>query len=444
MARTARNAPLETRTGRLRLKVRRKPYWTPTGRQGVYVGYRRLEKGNGTWSIKRYLGRNTKVGGRYETKGLEAEADDYATADGTAVLTYFQAVELAIKHAGVEMTEAQRTRRYTVANAVADYVRWLQTHRKTAHDSKLKLNSYVLPTLGDKLLADLKAADFERWLSWATTHTPKGRRTGKPPKLPTTDKQRAAAKAKAAKPVIDAAERKRRKRATLNRVINALKGCLNRAFQDGHVASDAAWRRLRKFKSADSARVQWLTADQATRLINAAASDFRPILHAAMLSGCRWGELRALKCRDYDPVSGSVNVAESKSGMPRRVYLTDDGKAAFESWTAGRPEADVIFKDRFGNTWGSHDQVRPIAAACTAAKIEPAVSFHVLRHSYASQLVQAGVSLAVVAEALGHSDTRMVSKHYGHLSPSHVASEIRANLPALGVEIENKVTRMRP
>jgi integrase len=444
MARTARNTALETRTARLRLKVRRKPYWTPTGRQGIYVGYRRLKRGNGTWSIKRYLGRDEQAGGTYHTEGLDAEADDYVDADGAVVLTYFQAVEAAIKRGGTEMTESQRTRRYTVANAVTDYVRWLETHRKTAHDAKLKLQAYAVPFFGERIVADLKPEDFEQWLSWASTHTPKGRRTDKRPKVPTTPKELAAAKAKAARPVIDAGERKRRKRSTLNRVISNVKACLNRAFQDGHVSSDSAWRRLRKFKGADSARILWLSADQATRLINAAAPDFRPIIHAAMLSGCRWGELRALKCRDYDPVSGSVNVAESKSGKPRRVYLTDDGKAAFESWTAGRPVAEVIFKDRFGNAWGSHDQVRPIAAACTAAKIDPPVSFHVLRHSYASQLVQAGVSLAVVAEALGHSDTRMVSKHYGHLSPSHVASEIRANLPALGVPIDRKVVAVRP
>jgi integrase len=163
-----------------------------------------------------------------------------------------------------------------------------------------------------------------------------------------------------------------------------------------------------------------------------------------MLTGARWGELRALKCRDYDPVSGTINIAESKSGKPRRVYLTDDGKAAFETWTAGRLESDVIFKDRFGNSWGSHDQHRPMAAACKAAEIEPAIGMHTLRHTYASSLVQAGVSLAIVAEALGHADTRMVSKHYGHLAPSHVADAIRAHLPALGVELNDAVTRLRP
>jgi hypothetical protein len=50
--------------------------------------------------------------------------------------------------------------------------------------------------------------------------------------------------------------------------------------------------------------------------------------------------------------------------------------------------------------------------------------------------VQAGVSLAIVAEALGHRDIRMVSQHYGRLAPSHVAAAIRANLPSLGIAVD--------
>jgi integrase len=441
MARTARNAKLETRTSRLRLKPNPRPVYIATARKGVRLGYRRLSDGNGKWIAKRSRGR-TGTGTHYETE-VFAEADDFCESDGSGVLDYFE----AMRKVGGELSEVQKRQRYTVETAIADYLGWLKTHKKTARDAEVKLNAYLKPFFGDKLLADLKPDDFDRWLSWAVDHTPKGRGNGKlrkPPKAPTTPKQIADAKAKAAKPVVDAAERKRRKRSTLNRVVNNVKACLTRAFLNGHVSSDAAWRRLKKFKSADSARIQWLSAAQATRLINAAAPDFRPILHAAMLTGARWSELRALKAGDYDARSGTVNIADSKSGKPRRVYLTDDGKAAFESWTAARAESEVIFKDRFGNAWGSHDQHRPMRAACTAAKIEPAVSFHVLRHSYASQLVGAGVSLAIVAEALGHRDTRMVSQHYGHLSPSHVADQIRANLPALGVSIDRKVVAIRP
>jgi len=54
--------------------------------------------------------------------------------------------------------------------------------------------------------------------------------------------------------------------------------------------------------------------------------------------------------------------------------------------------------------------------ACGQAKIKLAISFHVLRHTYGSTL-----AMRVIAEQLGHADTRMTEKHYAHLAPSYVA-----------------------
>jgi len=52
-----------------------------------------------------------------------------------------------------------------------------------------------------------------------------------------------------------------------------------------------------------------------------------------------------------------------------------------------------------------------------------------------------GVPLAVIAAQLGHSDTRMVEKHYGHLAPNYVADTVRAAFGTLGlVEKTNVVT----
>jgi hypothetical protein len=48
----------------------------------------------------------------------------------------------------------------------------------------------------------------------------------------------------------------------------------------------------------------------------------------------------------------------------------------------------------------------------------------------------AGAPLLVVAKNLGHADTRMVEKHYGHLSASYVADAIRAAAPRFGVRAE--------
>jgi hypothetical protein len=53
-----------------------------------------------------------------------------------------------------------------------------------------------------------------------------------------------------------------------------------------------------------------------------------------------------------------------------------------------------------------------------------------------------GVPLLVVAKNLGHADTRMVERHYGHLSVSFITDAIRAGAPRFGVEADN-VTAIR-
>src|SRR4051812_45613828 len=68
---------------------------------------------------------------------------------------------------------------------------------------------------------------------------------------------------------------------------------------------------------------------------------------------------------------------------------------------------------------------------------------HVLRHIWASHRVMAGAPLMVAAQALGHADTRIVEKHYGHLAPSYVRDVIRATALGIGEEAE-RVATLRP
>ncbi|WP_371737469.1 tyrosine-type recombinase/integrase [Magnetospirillum sp. UT-4] len=56
-----------------------------------------------------------------------------------------------------------------------------------------------------------------------------------------------------------------------------------------------------------------------------------------------------------------------------------------------------------------------------------------MRHTHASHLAMRGTPLVVIAAQLGHSDTRMVEKHYAHLAPSYVAETIRKGFPRLGL-----------
>jgi len=126
--------------------------------------------------------------------------------------------------------------------------------------------------------------------------------------------------------------------------------------------------------------------------------------------------------------------------------LSAEGAEFFEGLAVGRGREALLFTHEDASAWGPAHQHRPMREACVHAEIEPPVSFHILRHSYASLLTKAGVPLQVVASALGHADARMTEKHYAHLAPSHVAQLIRDNLPPMGgtpSKKARKVTRLR-
>jgi integrase len=198
---------------------------------------------------------------------------------------------------------------------------------------------------------------------------------------------------------------------------------------------------VRPFKGVESARIRYLSKDEITRLVNACDPAFRDLVNAAVLTGCRYGELTALRASDFNPDSGTVHVAESKSGKGRHVVLTAEGERLFASLAAGRKADDLLLARPDGAAWGKSHQRRPMLEACRRARIKPAVGFHTLRHSYASHLVMAGVPLPVAARNLGHADTRMTEKHYAHLAPSYVSETIRRLAPAFGTV---KKTNVRP
>ena len=213
-----------------------------------------------------------------------------------------------------------------------------------------------------------------------------------------------------------------------NRILGLLKAALNHAFREGKATSDLEWRKVRPFPKVNRSRASYLSIPQCKRLIKAADPTFRSLVRGALETGCRYGELCRLRVEDYNPDSGTLHIRLSKSGDSRHVILTEDGQDFFGQIVAGRAGREPMFH----REWKASDQQRPMRAACERAKIDPPVGFHQLRHTYASLAVMNGTPLMVVAHALGHSSTRMVEKHYGHLSQSYVAEAIRKGAPRFG------------
>jgi integrase len=99
-----------------------------------------------------------------------------------------------------------------------------------------------------------------------------------------------------------------------------------------------------------------------------------------------------------------------------------------------------MFRYADGTTWNKSDQARPMREACAHARITPPISFHALRHTWASLAAMNGVPLMVAAKNLGHVDTRMVERHYGHLAPSFIIDAIRAGAPRFAGALNAVVT----
>jgi integrase len=184
--------------------------------------------------------------------------------------------------------------------------------------------------------------------------------------------------------------------------------------------------------------VRYLSVAEARRLISACNPEFRPLVQAALQTGARYGELCRLTVADFNADVGTLAIQQSKSGQARHIVLTDEGRAFFQQITAARLGDEPLFQKQ----WGMSHQLRPMKDAVKRATIKPTVSFHGLRHTWASLSVMAGMPLMVVARNLGHADTRMVEKHYGHLAPSYVTDAVRRSAPRFG-KIASNVTALR-
>jgi len=387
--------------------------WLPLGQRhfksigkGLTLIYRRTGEGFGTWTAKLAL-----PGGKYTLRTLGG-ADDYQEANGADVLNFGQAHDRVRALANeAKANDGILIKPASVAEAAERYLAWYRENRRAVRETEHAINAHILPALGDKQLSALTTAHIRSWLEQLAAKPARVRST----RSAKTPKYRAAPKT---------ADEKRARRSTANRLLNVLKAILNRAFRDGQVADDTAWRKVKPFPKADEPRIRFLSDAEAVRLVNACPADLRALVRAALLTGARFGELVELRAHDVNLRTAQVYVAQSKSGHPRHIPVNDEGVALFRQRATGKTGDERLFVRAKGQTWGKNHHVRALIEACRVAKIQPAIAFHELRHTYASHLAQAGVDLLTISKLLGHADTRITSKHYAHLADKTLAAAV--------------------
>ena len=442
MARTKRSASLNTANRRLTIAVGMRS--TETLADDCYLIYGRpLNGASGTW-YARWKDRST----RKMPQEKLGTADDFLPADGIKVLTYKQAVDAAgewfknqqRRSHEKETGEVVKDGDFTINDALDALIKHARNEGKDYKTLISYADNRIRPQLGTLEASKLTKKRMEDWrltlAESACMKTVAGKKKAEGEwgeDGPTEDQIRA-------------------RKVTANRVFAILKRALNLAVENREIEI-GSWRDAKPFnaKKIKKARIRFLSINEQQRLLNACPRDFRLLAKAALLTGSRYSPLTRLVVRDYNPKAGTVFIEKDKTGKARHVVLTNDGIQFFDAMTAGKAPMDRIFmrdsatrltrKDA-GLTWASSDQKPLMKNACRDAGIESLV-FHELRHTYASNLVNAGVPLVFVAEQLGHVDTKMVEEHYGHLCPSAKAESIRRLAPQIGGMEELNVENLK-
>ena len=292
-------------------------------------------------------------------------------------------------------------------------------------ETKNTIDTHILPIFGKILVTHITTNQIKHWHQKLAI-TPRRRRTQASLKqkfgdVPKTD------------------QGKRSRKSTANRILTVLKAILNKAFNDDFVKDDTPWRKVKPFPNTDEPITRFLTTVESIRLINASPADLHDLIKAALFTGARFGELARLQVKHVNIDSGMIYITpEAKSGKGRHIPLHSDAIDYFQSLIAGKVGKDRVLVKIDGKIWGKNHQVRPLLEACKVAKIEPSISFHELRHTYASMLAQLGVDLLIISKLLGHADIRITSRHYAHLCDKTLKDAVD-KLPSFGHIKDEKV-----
>jgi integrase len=211
-------------------------------------------------------------------------------------------------------------------------------------------------------------------------------------------------------------------RVMVNREVECLRALYNRYRAWSLYEGENPATKVSRVKESEG-RLRYLDPDEERALLAAAREPLRTIILAGIYAGLRI-ETEALTLRpgDADLRTGllTVHSAYAKSGKTRRVPMNAPLRAAIAHLKERGAGEEYLFVGRHGRPLRAIRTA--FATACRHAKLV-GVTPHVLRHTFASRLVMAGVNLRAVQELGGWSSLALVQR-YAHLAPGHLSAAV--------------------
>ena len=196
---------------------------------------------------------------------------------------------------------------------------------------------------------------------------------------------------------------------TVNRELALLKRMFNLATEWDLFLDRNPVCRVKFFREFNIQR-RILSIEEEKRLLENASPFLQDLIIFGLNTGMRVGEIFSLQWSYVELEKGVLNVFAPKTGKTRAVPINAEAKRVLEAWALGRKNEFVFYNYDTGKPFV--DLKAGFALACRKAGIS-GVTWHTLRHTFASRLVDRGADIVTVQQLLGHS-TVTVTMRYTH------------------------------
>jgi integrase len=410
MARSTRSAKLETRTARLKSAVRKKPYFVAVA-PGVGLGYRR-NKTAGSWVVRAADGK----GGNW-TQAF-AVADDFEDANGTDVLSFWQAQDRArVLARGGRDADEDSGKPITVAQMIDRYETDLKARGGEVYNAQ-RVRVHLPDVLASKTVALLAPREFRHWRDGLI-------KNGLAP-------------------------------STVNRTCAAFQAALElAAAQDPRIRNQSAWRMgLAALPDAEQSRNVMMPEDAVLSIISAAytvSREFGLLVEVAAVTGARVSQLARLEVGDLqgDRADPRLMMPSARKGRGRKrierrpVPIPTNVATVLKQAGAGRPSEAPLLTKPSGELWRHSDHRHPFERAVTRAGLDPTeVTIYALRHSSIVRQLLANTPIRVVA-TLHDTSVVMIERTYSKFITDHSDALSRRALLDTTRPIGENVVRLK-
>lgn len=247
---------------------------------------------------------------------------------------------------------------------------------------------------------------------------------------------------------------------TIQYVLQLIRQVFHVARKLGVYEGESPTRNVR-WPKLDNMKLRYLSAKEAERLLNALATKSKTLHDAALLSlhcGLRFGEIANLKwsCVNWD--AGTLAILNAKAGS-RIAYLTEPAKEMLKQRELDKNDKlkhsnsdemksgntdELIFKKRSGKEGPMaqaskvfNDVVDTLKLNKGVTDAKQRITFHSLRHSYATHLYESTHDLYLTQRSLGHTTGEM-TKRYAKMNEGRLREGAAAIEKALAAGGKNK------